>query len=116
MIQLTPSSKILLGIDPIDFRKGIDGICKTVKTDFELDPMVGTVFVFINRKGTQIRLLTYDGSGFWLCTKRLSKGVFWWPKSEDEKLSQVDAKKMLMVLWGANPEKAPVYSDWRKVS
>ena len=115
MIQLTPTSKILLRIAPLDFRRGIDGICRTIKQEFDLDPMEGTGFVFKNRSGTQIKILTFDGSGFWLLTKRISKGVFWWPRSETEKLSKVDAKKLMVILWGGNPEKGPVYRDWRKV-
>ncbi|NRA68672.1 MAG: IS66 family insertion sequence element accessory protein TnpB [Pseudobacteriovorax sp.] len=76
MFQLTPKSKILLGIKPLDFRKGIDGISKVIKSDFELDPMESTILVFINRRGTQVRLLSYDRISFWLFMKRLSKGIF----------------------------------------
>jgi len=115
MIQLTPSTKIFIAIEPLDFRKGIDGISSVIKAEFSKDPMAGSVFVFINRRKTGVKLLSYDGSGFWLCSKRLSKGVFWWPKSKDEKLALIDAKKMMMLLWGANPEKAPVYEEWKKV-
>ena len=77
MIQLTATSRIFLGIALLDFPKGIDGICASISRQFDLDPMNGSVFAFRNRRGTQIKLLFYDGTGFWLCIKRLSKGVFW---------------------------------------
>jgi transposase len=80
MLQLTPQSRIFLAVQPVDFRKGIDSLvalCRQVLYD---NPLGGTVYVFRNRTGTTLKLLMYDGQGFWLCTKRLSNGHFaWWP-------------------------------------
>jgi len=82
MIHLTASTKILIATEPADFRRGIDGLCAVCRLQLSKDPRAGTVFVFINRSKTMVRALTYDGSGFWLMTKRLSTGKFQrWPRS-----------------------------------
>ena len=80
MIQLVPQLKILLAYEPVDFRKGIDSLVALCKTRLDQDPFSGTLFVFRNRSGTALKLLVYDGQGFWLCLKRFSKGrLHWWP-------------------------------------
>lgn len=82
MIQVTPQMKILVAVEPVDFRKGIDSLCRLCREQEAPDPFSGAVFVFRNRRRTSVRLLAYDGQGFWLCTKRLSQGRFrYWPSS-----------------------------------
>src|SRR5437660_12254503 len=81
MLQITPQMKILVAIEPADFRRGIDALARLCQETLQHDPFVGTVFVFRNRKATALKLLMYDGQGFWLCNKRLSQGRFpWWPR------------------------------------
>ena len=61
-------------------RKGIDAIAQLCREKLNADPFSGYLFIFRSRSGTAIRILQYDGQGFWLATKRLSKGRFpWWP-------------------------------------
>ena len=80
MIQVTAQMRILLAIEPVDFRAGIDGLARVCREKLAADPFTGVVVVFRNRRATTIRLITYDGQGFWLATKRLSTGKFrWWP-------------------------------------
>jgi len=80
MLQLTPQSRIFLAVPPVDFRKGIDGLAALCRQVLHDNPLGGAVYVFRNRSGTTLKLLAYDGQGFWLCTKRLSHGRFsWWP-------------------------------------
>lgn len=74
MIAITPQMHILLATEPVDFRKGIDGLAGYVRNILDKDPFNGYVFVFSNIKRTSIKILTYDGQGLWLCQKRLSKG------------------------------------------
>ena len=82
MIQITPQMRILVAVEPADFRKGIDGLARVCKDVLRHDPFGGCVFVFRNRPATALKVLVYDGQGFWLCHKRLSSGRFrWWPKS-----------------------------------
>ncbi len=80
MIQLTAQMRILVAVEPQDFRKGIDGLSRICREVLGSDPLSGTVFVFRSRRGTAIRVLSYDGQGFWLHHKRLSHGRFrYWP-------------------------------------
>src|SRR6266540_2945810 len=72
MIQITPQMRILLATEPVDFRRGIDGLAVLCRTALHSDPMSGAMFVFRNRRGTAIKILVYDSQGFWLAQKRLS--------------------------------------------
>ena len=82
MLQITPQMKILVAVEPADFRRGIDALVRLCQETLQQDPFVGTVFVFRNRKATSLKVLMYDGQGFWLCQKRLSQGRFpWWPSA-----------------------------------
>ncbi|MEI6893899.1 MAG: IS66 family insertion sequence element accessory protein TnpB [Colwellia sp.] len=84
MIHLTADTHILVAIAPADFRQGIDGLAALCRHKLLVNPRSGTVFVFINRNKTMVRALSYDGTGFWLMTKRLSKGKFIsWPSSNN---------------------------------
>jgi transposase len=83
MIALTPHLRVLVAVAPADFRCGIDGLARRVRQALGDDPFGGAVFVFRNRRGTAIKLLAYDGQGFWLCHKRLSQGRFrHWPTGQ----------------------------------
>ena len=72
MIQLTPHMRILVAVQPIDFRVGIDGLAAICTQRLQADPFSGALFVFGNRARTAIKILVYDGNGYWLCHKRLS--------------------------------------------
>lgn len=103
MIHLTADTQILLATQPADFRKGVDGFVAVCRRALASDPRSGALFVFINRNKTMVRSLSYDGTGFWLMTKRLSKGKFQgWPKSS-ETLSPVAAKQLRALLTGGGP-------------
>jgi transposase len=72
MIQLTAQMRILVAVEPADFRQGIDGLCRLCRQELSSDPFSGTVFVFRNRRGTAIKVLAYDGQGYWLCQNQPS--------------------------------------------
>ena len=115
MITLAPQLRILLAREPIDFRKGIDGLANLCRRELESDPFSGTVFVFCSRNKTSIKLLTYDGQGYWLCQKRLSKGKFkYWPKSEGAVLKML-AAELQILLFNGDPYSAGMAACWRKV-
>ena len=100
MIQITPQMRILLAVMPVDFRKGIDGLAGLCRNVLKQDPLSGYVFVFRNNPGTSLKVLVYDGQGFWLCQKRLSKGRFtWWPKKNNEASHQVAAHELQLLIW-----------------
>ena len=91
----------MLGVAPSDFRKGIDGFVAQCRNTLEQDPSDGTIFIFINRAKTMIRALSYDGTGYWLMTKRLSGGKFeGWP-SGDRAVSDTTALQLRRILGGS---------------
>lgn len=113
MIQITPQMRVLVAIEPVDGRKGIDSLAAVCRQKLEADPFSGTVFVFRSRRGDSIRILVYDGQGFWLAQKRLSKGRFgWWPTGATAR--QLEAHQALLLLAACNPD-TPVAPVWRKV-
>jgi transposase len=67
MIQITPQMRILVAVEPLDFRNGIDGLSRVCREVFKSDPFSGCLFVFRNKRGTAIKTLVYDGQGYWLC-------------------------------------------------
>jgi transposase len=116
VIQLTPQMKVLLAIEPVDFRKGIDGLASNCRQLLDQDPFSGIVFVFRNSAFTKIKLLVYDGQGFWLCQKRLSRGRFqWWPSGTGNKCAQTAPHDLIALLWNGQPERANFQSDWRSI-
>lgn len=116
MIQVTPQMRVLVAIEPVDFRKGIDGLACLAKERLESDPFSGCVFVFRNRSRTAVKLLVYDGQGFWLCQKRLSTGRYrYWPQSGPEAGRVVEAHELHVLLSGGDFESMRAAPQWRRV-
>jgi transposase len=116
MLQITPQMKILVAVEPADFRRGIDGLARLCQDTLRQDPFLGAVFVFRNRKGTALKLLTYDGQGFWLCHKRLSRGRFpWWPSAKEDGVQRLASYQLSVLLSAGNPTRTGAVADWRPV-
>jgi len=116
MIQITPQMRIVVAIEPADFRKGIDGLARLCQETLEQDPFSGWVFVFRNRQATALKILVYDGQGFWLCHKRLSSGRFrWWPRDATNASKTLAAHQLQVLLSAGNPEAAQAAPTWRPV-
>ena len=115
LIQIAPQIRILVAVEAIDGRKGIDAIAQLCREKLNADPFSGYLFIFRSRSGTSIRILQYDGQGFWLATKRLSKGRFqWWPTGDEPaRILQAHQAQLLLAAGNPDTEAAPV---WRKVS
>ena len=117
MIQVTPQMRILVAVEPADFRKGIDGLARVCREALGSDPFSGSVFVFCNKSRKAVKILVYDGQGFWLCQKRLSKGRFpWWPRSVSAASRTLQAHQLAVLLSGGNPEAARGVRPWRRVN
>ncbi len=119
MIQVTPQMRILVAVDPADFRRGIDGLARLCKEVLKQDPFSGCLFVFRNRRATAVKVLVYDGQGFWLCHKRLSTGRFrWWPTSTHPTAAArtLAAHQLQVLLSAGNPEAARAAPPWRPVN
>ncbi len=116
MLQITPHMRILVAIRPADFRRGIDGLARLCRAELEADPMSGTVFVFTNRRRTAIKIIVYDGNGFWLCHKRLSSGRFrWWPSHPNDVVTSLQAYQLQVLFSGGDPSGADVVPPWRQL-
>src|SRR5947209_11738424 len=114
MLQITPQMRILVAVEAVDFRKGIDSLAELCRAKLDADPFSGCLFVFRSRRATSIKVLVYDGQGFWLATKRLSKGRFrWGPQGETAR--EVQAHQAQWLFAAGNPDWA-VAPVWRKVS
>lgn len=115
VIARTPRLRVWVAAEPADFRCGIDGLARRVRQRLAEDPFSGALFVFRNRRRTAVKLLVYDGQGFWLCQKRLSQGRFhFWPQ---ESPGQVLAPHALAVLLsGGDYVAAGGMPPWRAVA
>lgn len=119
MIQVTAQTRILVAVEPPDFRCGIDGLAKVCRARLGADPFAGAVFVFRNRRSTSVKLLAYDGQGFWLCQKRLSEGKFrFWPSSlsMDASTTILKAHELHVLLFGGDPSGTRAAPAWRPLS
>ena len=115
MLQIGPQQKVYGAVEPVDFRKGIDGLAAVCRRALGDNPLSGALYVFRNRTGTTLKILCYDGQGYWLCTKRLSQGRFtWWPTTQDAS-SCLSARELAIVLWNGNPQQARMAEDWKKL-
>ena len=96
MLQINSTTRIALAINPVDFRKGIDTLAAYCLKQIGIDPFSGRLFAFRNRAGTAVKLLIYDGNGFWLCHKRFSKGKLkWWPNKKSDTVTIKAAELMI---------------------
>ncbi len=117
MIQIIPQLKILLCYEPVDFRKGVDALVALCKHHLAEDPFSGALFVFRNRRGTALKILIYDGLGFWLVLRRFSEGrIRWWPASINEKLHPLAAQQLSVLLYNGHPLEANFAPPWRKLT
>jgi transposase len=116
MLQLTPHTRIFLAVEAIDGRKGIDGLAAVCRHALGDNPLDGAVYVFRTRAGRTLKLLAYDGQGFWLCTKRLSHGRFrWWPTTTTPSV-RLSAPELSVLLWNGFPDRAQMAPEWRPIA
>jgi len=115
MIQTSPTMRILVATEPVDFRKGIDGLAALCRQRLAQDPMTGCAFVFRNRKATALKILLYDGQGYWLCQKRLSQGKLpHWPQG-DSPCRDLAAHQLQVLLAGGDADAAQGAAVWRRI-
>ena len=109
--------RLLLAVEPVDFRKGIDGLVAVCRQGLNTDPIGGTVFIFSNRRRRALKILMYDGQGFWLCQKRLSQGRFHgWPSLGRQPTLRLDVHQLQMLLWNGDPSQAQAAPMWRAIA
>lgn len=82
MLSLSPATRIFVALEPVDLRQSFNGLSARVQSVLIQDPLSGHLFLFTNRSHNRIKVLLFDGSGLWVCAKRLEKGTFGWPQGE----------------------------------
>ena len=113
MLQISSTSKIYFSKNGVDFRSGIEKLSGYCRNHLMINPMNGAYFVFKNKTGKQLKILHYDGVGYFLCIRRFSKGkLSWWPKRE---INQMDVRELQILLFGGNPETAQFPEFWKKI-
>jgi transposase len=116
MIQIAPQMRVLVAVEPVDGRKGIDSLVRLCQDKLDQDPFSGCVFVFRSRSGASIRLLTYDGQGYWLAQKRLSKGRFvWWPEATTP-AKALEAYETHLLMAAGDVSRVRAAPMWRRVN
>jgi len=115
MLQVTPRTKIFLAVKPVDFRNGIEGLAAICQYHLGQEPFSGNLFIFRNKRGTSIKILIYDGQGYWVCQKRFSQGKLnWWARGEHSTQS-LSVSQLQILLWNGNPMTAQIAPDWKKI-
>ena len=114
MLQLTPQHRIFLYPLPVDFRKGIDKLVGFCRQQLRQDPFSGIFFCFRNKPMTCIKILVYDGTGFWLCQKRFSQGkIQSWPQNKSEADLICSVELQVILSQGKPPQ---LESSWHKLA
>lgn len=115
MLAIGPHTRIFLFPGVTDMRKSFDGLRSTIEqSSIEALPQCGHLFGFANRRRNMTKFLYWDGTGFWVCAKKLQKGTFWWPPTESEATKEITSEQLLALLGGlALPNQQR--SNWLRV-
>lgn len=100
MFGLGPATKIYIAVESVDMRKGFDGLFGLVRDRLGQDPLSGHLFLFSNRERSRMKALVWDGSGLWVCAKRLEKGRFRWPEAEGRLSVTMRSEELAMLVNG----------------
>jgi transposase len=100
MFGFGPATRIYLAAGATDMRKGFEGLYGLARDRLICEPLSGHVFVFANARRNRLKLLFWDGSGLWVCAKRLEKGRFRWPETKDLQGKIVLTQEELTLLLG----------------
>jgi len=111
MFAIGPATKIYVGLDAIDMRKGFDGLYGLARDKLGQDPLSGHLFLFINRPHTRLKALLWDGSGLWICAKRLERGRFHWPSGEGASVT-MRGEELAMLVSGIDLKQARPRANW----
>jgi transposase len=112
MFGLSPATKIYVGVEAVDMRKGFEGLFGLVRDQLGQDPLSGHLFLFTNRCRTRLKALVWDGSGLWVCAKRLEKGRFHWPTTENGHSVTMRPEELAMLLNGLDLAQAKPRRGW----
>jgi transposase len=112
MFGLGLATKIYIAVEAVDMRKGFEGLYGLVRDQLGADPLSGHLFLFTNRTKTRLKALVWDGSGLWVCAKRLEKGRFGWPAAGSERSVVMRPEELAMLLNGLDVGQARPRRNW----
>jgi transposase len=112
MLGFGSATRVYVAIGATDMRKGFEGLFGIVRDRLLIDPLSGHVFVFCNARKNRLKILYWDGSGLWICSKRLEKGRFSWPARGDENGKVRLSPEQLAMLLGGIELKQSRRKDW----
>ena len=112
MFGLGPATKIYMGVDAVDMRKGFEGLYGLVRDHLGHDPLSGHLFLFTNRSRTRLKALVWDGSGLWVCAKRLERGSFGWPGATGERSVTMRPEELAMLVNGLDLSQVRPRKNW----
>jgi transposase len=107
-----PATRIYLALGATDMRKGFEGLYGLVRDRLQLEPLSGHVFLFCNKARNRTKILFWDGSGLWICAKRLEKGRFSWPSEDDQQTRIILSHEELALLLGGIEVGRTRRKDW----
>lgn len=113
MLTLPPGARLMLATTRVDGRKGINGLSALVRSQFSMDPLSGTLFVFFTKRADIVRVLYWDRDGYVLTTKRLEQGHFRVPWQSETGHVALEAAELLLVLEGLDLRGATRRARWR---
>ena len=114
MFGLGPATKIYIAVQAVDMRKGFEGLYGLVRDHLGQDPLSGHFFLFTNRPHTRLKVLVWDGSGLWVCAKRLEKGRFHWPQEKDARSVTMRAEELSMLVSGLDLKQSKARA-WHRI-
>jgi transposase len=114
MFGLGLATKIYLSVEAVDMRKGFEGLHGLVRDYLGQDPLSGHLFLFTNKTKTRLKALVWDGSGLWVCAKRLEKGRFRWPDVDGVRSVTMRAEELAMLLNGLDWKQTKPRAWYRK--
>jgi len=115
MFGIGSATRIYLAAGSTDMRKGFEGLFGLVRDRLSCDPLSGHVFLFTNAQRNRLKLLFWDGSGLWVCAKRLEKGRFRWPEAGGEESRITLSHEELTLLIGGIDLAQTSRRDWHRV-
>jgi transposase len=108
------ATKIYVAVEAVDMRKGFEGLYGLVRDQLGADPLSGHVFLFTNKSRTRLKALVWDGSGLWVCAKRLEKGRFRWPEAEGRRSVSMRPEELAMLVSGLDLKQTRQRNWYRK--
>ena len=100
MLNWTAATRVFVATAPVDLRAGFDKLFALTQSVLKEDPLSGHWFVFTNQERNRVKVLFWDGSGLWVCAKRLETGRFSWPSAGQRSCARLRSEELLALLSG----------------